>query len=59
MREARFEQGNIILGQALDVGHVWSVGSGIPNRRPIRVPRRWKRRIDGVESVLVQGVRHT
>jgi hypothetical protein len=59
MREARSGQRNIILGQALDVGRVWSVWRGIPDRRPNRVPRRWKRRLDGVEIVLVQGVRHT
>jgi hypothetical protein len=59
MREARFGQRNIILGQVLDVGHAWSAPSGIPDRRLISVPRRWKTRVDGVESVLVQGVRHT
>jgi hypothetical protein len=59
MREARFGQRNIILGQALDVGHAWSIGSRIPDRRLISVPRRWKRRFDGIERVLVQGVRHT
>ena len=58
MIEARFGQRSIILGQALDVGHVWSVWSGIPDRRLNGVPRRWKRWLDGVESVLVQGVRH-
>ncbi len=59
MREARFGQRNVILGQALDVGLTWSVGSGIPDRRLISVIRTWKSRLDGVESVLVQGVRHT
>lgn len=58
MRDARFGKRNIILGQALDVGHAWSIGSGIPDRRLITVPGRWKRRVDGVESVLIQGVRH-
>jgi len=59
MREARFGQRNIVPGQALDVGHVWSSGRGIPDRRLISVERRWKRRVDGIESVLVQRVRHT
>ncbi len=59
MRKARFGQRNLILGQSLDVGRVWSVGRGISDRRLISVPRRWKRRVDWVESVLVHGVRHT
>jgi hypothetical protein len=59
MSEARIGQRNIIPGQALDVGHVWSVWSGISDRRLNGVPRRWKRWVDGVESVLVQGVWHT
>ncbi len=59
MREARFWKRNVIPGQTLDVGHAWSVGSGIPDRRLISVIRTWKSRLDGVESVLVQGVRHT
>jgi hypothetical protein len=59
MREARVGRGNVIPGEALDVGHVWSVGSRISDRCLIRIPRRWKRPVGGVEGVLVQGVRHT
>ena len=59
MREARFKQRNFIPGQALDVGDTWNVTRGVPDCRPISVPRGWKSRLDRVESVLVQGVWHT
>jgi hypothetical protein len=58
MREVCFGKRNLVPGQALDVGHAWSVGRRIPDRRLIGVPRRWERRVDGVESVPIKRVWH-
>jgi hypothetical protein len=59
MAEARGEQGNVIPGQALDVGHARSVGSGILNRRLQSVLGGWERPVDGVEGDKVRWYRHT
>ena len=59
MRDVYPGKRNLIPGQVLYVGHVRSVARRIPDRRLISVPRRWERRVDGVESVLVKRVRHS
>jgi hypothetical protein len=59
MREARKRQGQIILCQILDVrGRVRGFGVRVSEGRlPVAV-RSWEGRVDGMESVLEEWVRH-
>lgn len=52
------DKSKVIPYQAWNVGHIWGAGRGTPDRRPQKAPRAWERRVDGVEGVLEQGVRH-
>ena len=50
---------NIETSQALGAGRTSSIGRDLPSGRLQSVPEGQKIPVDGVEGVLVQGVRHT